>query len=436
MKLKPFALDVLLLTLLVPAQAKLGGTPYLLVVPFLFYVLLEVWHPLAKYNEYPKNVTSARLAFLLRLSLIFIMISSAVIIPSLTRVVERSRVEIDDSNYDKVYQETHDGAIQVEYALQFFDEGKNPYVESYRDTELAYYSFSGIESFVNSALDYFVYLPGLLIGSFPFYKLATVLGLYYDQRVIYLLLYILLLFLLPALVKPPVLKLALLAGIALNPLLTGPVIHGMNDIVIVFAIFLIVLFLSKRKIMLSALVIGLAFTVKQSAWFIFPFYILYVYQIIPAVDRKKYLLRIFLLWCLLGMLLVLPFVLWSFSDFVTDVFAYPGGAVDLNYPIRGFTLGTLLVGSGYISSPTDSFPFVILQVLFGLPLLFFLLYKQYKDNNLGNMLLYSGVFIFGLGFLSRFFQTNYVGFVTVLLTAGILLASYLPREEVVLEKSL
>ena len=65
--------------------------------------------------------------------------------------------------------------------------------------------------------------------------------------------------------------------------------------------------------------------------------------------------------------------------------------------------------------------FWVLQVVLGLPLLFLLLRYQWHRNSIGMMILCSGMFTLGLGLVSRFFQDNYVGYVSVLVTAGIVL---------------
>ncbi len=49
-----------------------------------------------------------------------------------------------------------------------------------------------------------------------------------------------------------------------------------------------------------------------------------------------------------------------------------------------------------------------------------LLWFQYK-RNLAAMIVAAALFVFCIGFLSRFFHHNYVGFVTALATMGVLL---------------
>ena len=315
----------------------------------------------------------------------------------------------------------HDGAVQVESALEFLSAGKNPYVERYEDTPLRHFAFSGVASESNPAYEHLVYLPGLLLISFPFHQVLNYLGLPFDQRLIYLGAFVLLVLLLPLMVESPTTKLLLLAAIGLNPSLTGIVVKGMNDVLVVLALVLVAMALAKRRLLLSALFFGLACTIKQIAWLYIPFYLLLLWRMLSGKPSVRDISRPLGVIALVVVLMVLPFFLWNPHAFILDIFAYPGGAVGVNYPVRGYNLGRLLVGSGIIASPFDPFPFWIMQRLFGIPLLLVLLRYQWKRNSVGTMLLCGSIFVFGIGFLSRFFQDNYVGFVTVVSILGILL---------------
>ncbi len=416
-----FPLDLLLLLIIVPAHMHLGGVSFLYVIPLLIYTLLEFWHPLSDHLALPEQFNRTRFTFLARLALILIIAINAVLIPTVGNIFERLVAETDESGYSEVYAEIHDGAIQVEYALAYLNAGKNPYVETYEDTPLRFYLLSGVDLSTNPAVDYFVYLPGYLLSSFPAYKLFEQLDFPYDQRWVYLATYLIVILLIPTIVKKPTLKLSLLIGIALNPLLTGPVLIGMNDVVVFLFVFVAILALSKERFLLSAVFFGTACAFKQSAWFILPFYMLFVFRALPEANRMRGMVKTGGILAILMALIVGPFIIWDFSAFFTDVFSYPSGAVAINYPIRGYTLGVLLVGMGVISSPLNSFPFWIFQLLVGLPLGYILLKYQWKKGGIGSFFFCSGIFIFGIGFASRFFQDNYVGFVTLLLTVGILL---------------
>jgi hypothetical protein len=414
-------IDVLIILLVAPVYALLNRGGFFLVVPLLFYLLLELWTPLALHAALPRRFDRIRLAFLARFFLLLVMIAGAAVVPSLERIVSRLEISAEDPRSAEAYRRMHDGAVQVESALDFLSSGKNPYEERYDDTPLQYFAFSGIAIESNPAYEHFVYLPGLLVISFPFRQVLGSLDLPYDQRLIYLSSFILLVLLLPLMVESPTNKLSLLAAVGLNPALTGMVVKGMNDVVIVLFLVLLAMALAKRRLLLSALFLGLACTIKQSAWLFVPFYLLILCIMLPTKPSAREIARPLGVVSLVAIALIVPFFLWEPGAFILDVFAYPGGAVEVNYPIRGYNLGRLLVGSGIIASPLDPFPFWILQLAFGVPLLLMLLRYQRRRNSVGTMLLCGSMFMFGIGFLSRFFQDNYVGFATVMIILGMLL---------------
>ncbi len=80
---------------------------------------------------------------------------------------------------------THDGGvIQTEATIRYLLEGKNPYTEDYTATPMAEWGFSQYRT----ALYHYPYLPWTFVFSAPFYALGQGFG-FYDQRVVYLLLY-------------------------------------------------------------------------------------------------------------------------------------------------------------------------------------------------------------------------------------------------------
>jgi hypothetical protein len=416
----PVSLDVLLLLVLVPAQVTQQGEPFLLVIPLLIYVILELWIPLTPYTSLPEKFNRARLSFLAHLSLMLILIVTSTIVPAIDGIKLRSDRSKQDPVPQTVYRSIHDGAVQVEAALEYLSDGRNPYAERYDETPLRYYGFSNLDIPHNPALDHFVYLPGYLLISYPVHSALERIDLFYDQRYIYLLAFAMMILLLPLLVEPPSMKLLILAAVGLNPLLTGPVIYGMNDVLVLFLLVVIALLLKKKHLLLSAVVFGLACAFKQSAWFIAPFFIVLLFTRVSGKRQVLQVTKLVGVSAVVALLITAPFALWDLPAFVTDVFSYPAGSVAVNYPIRGYTVGTLMVGAGLIKSPLDKFPFWVLQLILGIPLLMFLLRYQWRRNTVGSMLLVAGVFTFGLGVLSRFFQDNYVGYIAVLTTLGVI----------------
>lgn len=414
-------LDTLALLILVPAHI-LGKDDYLSVIALLIYLPIALWLPLPETPQALNSHIKFRLSFTLRYALIMILAASTVLIPSLQNILERFTTPVEADGFSPAYSTLSDSALQTELALGYLANGANPYEERYENTPLRFYQWVDMDDldWHDPAYDYFVYLPGNLLLSFPFYDLSQRLSLPYDQRLIFLLFYIILLFVLPHLAQKPIYKLTFVIAVALNPLLTEAVILGMNDIVVFLTLVLAILFLNRQKWGWSFLFMGLACALKQYAWFIAPFYLLYIWQ---ASQPDKRLLRLVTAVMVIGGILLVtavPFILWNPQTFYMDVFAFPAGRAELLYPIRGFTVGRLLMGAGIVPTFISPFPFQSLQAVIGLPILIALLLFQYK-RDLAAMVVAAALFIFCIGFLSRFFHHNYVGVVTALSTMGILL---------------
>jgi len=178
--------------------------------------------------------------------------------------------------------------------------------------------------------------------------------------------------------------------------------------------------LHKKRPMGGAVLFGLACTMKQSAWLAGPFFLLAIYLVAPPTKRWRQMGTAVILITVVMIIIIGPFALWDLPAFIDDTFAYASGtAISLNYPIRGYTLGRLLVAFGVVETAVDYYPFWQLQLLFGLPLLLVCLLYQWRQRTLQHMFLAATFFIFGLGFVSRFFQDNYVGFVITLALIGL-----------------
>ena len=110
---------------------------------------------------------------------------------------------------------SHDGGVlQTEATIDFLLQGKNPYREDYTATPMATWGHPDFRT----ALYHYPYLPWTFVFSAPFYLVGQVVG-FYDQRIVYLLLLTVTLFLVPRLADTKRTQLALVALIGLNPLM-------------------------------------------------------------------------------------------------------------------------------------------------------------------------------------------------------------------------
>jgi hypothetical protein len=414
-------LDLLVLLIIVPAHVD-GRDAYIAVVALLAYLLLALWYPIPETRAELRQDRRGWLAFNGRYALILLIAVGVVFVPTLNNVLERAETQIQSDGYSPAYQTLSDSAMQTELAISYLADGLNPYEQSYSDTPLRFYQWLDVGNldWEDPAYEHFVYLPGNLLLSLPFYESAELAGVLYDQRIVFLFFYLVLLLVLPHMIDSTVIALTLLVCVGLNPLLTKGITLGMNDIVVFLALVLTILSMTRRRFLLAALFLGLACALKQYAWLIVPFFLFFVWQQTPHQQRLKQVTIAASVVCGVAILVILPFFLWNPQAFYVDVLAFPAGRVENLYPIRGYTIGRLLMGAGIIPTFVSPFPFQLLQIFVCLPLLLLLLRYQSK-RDLGSMLLASAVFIFVFSILSRFFHENYIGIIIALATIGILL---------------
>ncbi|MDD5290330.1 MAG: hypothetical protein PHT40_04015 [Patescibacteria group bacterium] len=323
----------------------------------------------------------------------------------------------------------HDNIQQMEPAVEFLLQGKNPYAENYFKTELAksaYIMTTQGQVFLNPALYHVIKLPFHILASVPVHFLAKAAVGFYDERMTYLILFILSLFALFALPNDRRHKFALTAFYAFNPLFLNFLVSGRDDVFVLSWLIFTFYFLKKDKILLSSLMLALACTAKHSAWFLVPFYYTYLYfrviphslphqsalKVILQLSKRTYLLPIIFL------LIMLPFILWNPLAFYQDTIAYPAGTLITSYPINGYGLSVLFYKLGLVKSLTDYLPLWVIQIPITLLLFYLFIKKQIQDNSLARMIGSYAILILVYWLFSRFFHDNYVGFVSQLLLSA------------------
>jgi len=329
---------------------------------------------------------------------------------------------------------THDGGvIQTEATIQYLLAGKNPYSEDYIDTPMAEWGFSEYRT----ALYHYPYLPWTFVFSAPFYLVGQALG-FYDQRIIYLLLFVVMLLLAPRLAVTPTAKLALVAMLALNPIMALDIIFGQNDVFVLAWIVLALVFwrnatqqrpTSRRWLILSSLCFGLACASKPTAWFFAPFYgLLLVHDhehlvqrgwrgiahAIPTILRRAApAIAVFLA-------LLLPYALWDAAALYDDVWRWSSGQGPTGYQIWGWGASNFVLGLGLVEGRFAQWPFWLLQIVVAAPLLFWFAVRQIKHNSLAFACWHYAFFLFAFFYASRFLNENYLGFILAFAAIGAL----------------
>jgi hypothetical protein len=287
-----------------------------------------------------------------------------------------------------------------------------------------------------TALYHYPYLPWTFIFSAPFYLLGQAVG-HYDQRWLYLALMALALALAPRLAPTPRTKLALVAVLALNPVMNLDLVFGQNDaFVLCWLLFSLVGWTIWRQqfgqratgwLLLSTICYGLACASKPTAWFFAPFYglLLIADQTGGLLSWVKLQRAGRTLWVrgwpalVTFLLLVGPYIIWNPSAFYDDVWRWSNGQGETGYQIWGWGASNFVLALGWVESRFDQWPFLILEALLALPLLFWFVWRQWRSNDLAMACWHYGLFLLAFFYGSRFLNENYLGYILALLAVGI-----------------
>jgi hypothetical protein len=329
----------------------------------------------------------------------------------------------------------HDGGvIQTEVTINYFLQGLNPYVEDYVDTPMAEWGFAEYRT----ALYHYPYLPWTFVAATPFFLLSQGLIGWFDVRIVYLLAFVITLALVQALVRRPQEKLIALAVVGLNPIAALSLIFGEND-PFVMAWILLGLWLlqtslvrqEKYRFWLGSAAFGLACATKPTAWFLVPFWLLYLLRdqwgdsLIPAASIWPAQFKTLLgrTWPLpvVTLLVIGPWFVWNPEAMFDDVYRWAAGQGSTGYQIWGWGASNFVLGFGWVSDRFEYWPFAIPTLLITLPLLGLLLWRQARSNTMAIMLYAYVVLLFAFFYVSRFLQPNYLGFMLGFLALAVTL---------------
>jgi hypothetical protein len=117
-------------------------------------------------------------------------------------------------------------------------------------------------------------------------------------------------------------------------------------------------------------------------------------------------------------LIVLPFVLWDPFNFYDDVWAWSAGTSATAYQMRGWGLSNFVLALDWVPSRLAYFPFWVPELVLCVPLFGLMLWRQWRENTLGNVAWHGSVLLLAFAYSSRFLNENYLGFVLALLAVG------------------
>lgn len=400
-KLDSILAFVLIVPFIMTVRISPGQTPFWLFgaifLGLLFYIFLDILKLKEKLFEKLKNIT----VWLLILVVIISSFGSAIIVRHQT---------------SPIYN-VHDILVQQEIAIRYLIDGKNPYAEKYFGTPLEEWHYSETEQ--NPALYHFVMQPGYLLFSLPFYPLfGRTIG-YFDGRFPLLFLFFLTLIVAFKVIRDGEKRRSFILLLAFNPLMIYYTLEGRSDFFMYGFLITGFYLLHRSKFLLSAVLIGASFAVKQSAWPLFPLYVAYLWFKDKDKDKdKKVFYKSLFVFGLTFAFLVVPFFLWDPKAFLDSTVFYLSGNTPNSYPISGYGFGVLLHDLGFIKSLTENFPFIIPQIIVGIPLLFYLFKKLAKNTSVRNLILTYGVFLFVFWYFSRYFNNSHIVFLSIVFTTA------------------
>jgi hypothetical protein len=339
----------------------------------------------------------------LHLGLIFAVF---VVVPTVASLVLRET--------GKPYTYIHDGALMIEEAARKLLAGHNPYATDYLDTPLYYWPMVN-----NPALYHLTYFPFLFLVTVPFVWAFDHLGVFWDQRYLYLPAFAATVAVAPQLVKRIDHRIALAALVGLNPQLFPFVIEGRNDFFVLFFLFAGIALLQRERRSWGSLAIAAAAAAKLHALFLLPFLVIYLVAsrkpttvsqalraLAPAIPAGLFLAVTFA-----------PFLVNDWNAFYDDVVRYNAGGAAWTYPISGMGFSALLLGLRVIEYRQADFPFAAIEIAVATPIALFALYRLWRVPTIARMLGGYAVTLLAFLFFGRYFQGNYLGYILAVATA-------------------
>lgn len=368
--------------------------------------------------DYLSNDSYAPRSYKSKLVIIYVIVTMLVIIPTCAEIITRQQVG--------TWTHANDNVLITERSIELIMGGRDFYHEDYLNSDLMRFQ----ESYKNPAdhptLFHFIYLPSDTILSIPFYLIIKKALGWYDQRFLYLLLYLLSIIFVSKLSPKGSISLTVAAAFALNPLNVPFIIEGRNDIFTLFWVLLGIILIRQGKRGSGWAAFAVACAHKQFAWFLFPFLLMIDSgakdlgwnSIKIAVATKKKELAVF---ATVFAVFIVPFLAWHPKDFFDDVIAYGMGFSKTSMPIEGprsYGFGTIVLYRAWVRSWNDKFPFWIVQVLTVIPLLYFSLRKTIRENSMASALIGSALVLLVFTYFSRFLHDNYLGYISSIFIVG------------------
>jgi len=346
-----------------------------------------------------------RRAFRAQLGIALALIGLVVVLPAVTAIGYR--------HTHKPWNAIHDSALQIELATGMLLHGQDYYRATYFHTPLAQWWPVGPP---NPALYHTDSLPFQEELTVPAMLAAQKLVGFFDERMIYLVCLGLVLGMAASLARAPSARLALVAGLGLNPLFVPTFIAGQNDVLVLAEVMGALLLARAGRRRASLLLLGIALATKETAVFLLPFLLLWMAgqeKIRPDRTGLPWLLRA-LSWTLLPVaVFVGPFLLWDGRAFLDSTVGFVEGTGAHPFPIRGlegYGFASFVLFGRLARSDTLYWPFGVVQALIAGPVALGLLWRQWRDNTLARAMAGYATVLFLMYYFGRFFHASFIAY--------------------------
>jgi len=329
-----------------------------------------------------------------------------VVLPTIASIVLRET--------GKPYTYIHDGALMIEWAARKLLLGQNPYVADYLDTPMYFWPMVN-----NPALYHLTYFPFLYLITVPFVWSFDHLGIFWDQRYLYLPAYVATLAVVPLLVRRAEHRLGLVLLVGLNPQLFPFVVEGRNDFFVLVFLFGGIALLQRERRTLGTLAVAAAAAAKLHALFLLPFVAVWLVATRrPKSVREAWTALWKPMWPAAAFLAItfVPFLVNDFAAFYDDVVRYNAGGAAWTYPISGMGFSALLLALGIIEYRQADFPFAAIEIAVATPIALWWLWKLWREPTLPTLLTGYALTLLAFLFFGRYFQGNYLGYILAVAT--------------------
>lgn len=375
------------------------------------YLLLGVFVALSLRT--PRRVDQPRLLEWGRLSVFVLLVLFVSVLPLAAGIADRvSTGDLRASN---------DHALQTEAAVTFLLHGQNPYGADYRETEAAR---AGVLS--SPGTEHYLAFPFDFLLALPFRFVTNGLAGWYDERLVHLLAFLLVLAMILFRARG---ERGLLVGslFAFNPFFLLPFTQGYADAPIIALLALFGWCLARGRVSLASVCLGFAAADRQYVLLFLPLYIVFLFATTDrgqrVLNRLKTLVRPSLFFAVPFLAVVLPFFLWNPHAFVDDTLRYTSGSLASNFPVQGFGVSIALLRAHAIAGAEQPFPFWLIQV--PIVTFFLVLFARwlFRQPSVGRLFVSGAAVLFAFFALSRFLHVNYVGEVISLMVVGLAFAA-------------